>query len=103
MAKSKIVASENRKPLIDASPKKKIEVKLSQVEMSEEQLKREMEQITSIAEAIRKQNYSSSAAVNRVKKRTFRDLVKAKIYVAKKQKEEDKREGNHARMRTVSY
>lgn len=77
---AKQISSENRKPLIDATPKKTLTV--SEVsEVSVEDLKKEVERLQESLERIRTKHFSSSAALARIEARSFCDIVKARIYM----------------------
>lgn len=87
---AKQIASENRKPLIDAAPKKDLTI-AELAEVSEEDLRKELERLQESIERIRAKHFSSSAALMRVKERSFYDLIKARIYVLQQNKREERK------------
>lgn len=74
-------SSENRRPMVDVTAKKRLTV----VEISEaikpEDLIKELEELQAALECIRKKYFFSSAALMRIEQRSFWDLVKAHLYV----------------------
>lgn len=77
---AKQISSENRKPLIDATPKRTLTV-AEVSEVSAEDLQKEMERLQKSLERIRAQHFSSSAALSRIEARSLYDIIKAHIYV----------------------
>lgn len=87
---AKQIASENRKPLIDATPKKDLTV-AEPAEVSEEDFQKELARLEESIERIRAQYFSSSAALMRIRERNFYDLIKAHLYVLQNKREEQKK------------
>lgn len=92
---AKQISSENRKPLIDATPKKDLTI-TDPTEVSAEELRREIERLQESLNRIREQHFSSSAALSRIESRSFSDLIRARLYVLQKSLSASKTESQKA-------
>lgn len=90
MAKQ-VMSSENRKPTVDATPKKMLTVAETVSDVTRAELEKELEELQASLERIREQHFSSSAALMRIEKRSFYDLIKARLYVLQNKREEHKK------------
>lgn len=85
MAK-RAISSENRKPTVDATPKKMLTVTVAASEATKSEVEKELKELQDSLDRIREKHFSSSAALMRIEERSFYDLIKARIYVYQNKK-----------------